>query len=179
MGRENQPSRSRAGHAEPPSAAGHWGLGEFLGANLWRPTCEPLRLTHNEAGHGGLATSGPARAETIARARVPEVAADAPPRDEQYPEFWRGPNFTASYSTSYVIGHRSDHKGPVPQNWQEFFDLKIPGVRMVCNYRTARLSSRFWETASHGQHVSVRCRARSEEAQVDGQEPDGLVTPPL
>jgi putative spermidine/putrescine transport system substrate-binding protein len=55
--------------------------------------------------------------------------------DLLYPEFWRGPNFIASYSTSYVIGYRTDRKGPVPQNWQEFFDPKsIPGIRMLYNY---------------------------------------------
>jgi putative spermidine/putrescine transport system substrate-binding protein len=55
--------------------------------------------------------------------------------DLMYPEFWVGHKALASYSTSYVIGYRTDKKQRVPQNWQEFFDpQKVPGVRMVYNY---------------------------------------------
>lgn len=55
--------------------------------------------------------------------------------DMLYPEFWQGAKAVASYSTSFVIGHRTDKKGPVPSNWQEFFDAKsIPGTRMLYNY---------------------------------------------
>ena len=40
--------------------------------------------------------------------------------DMLYPEFWVPQAKTiANYSTSFVIGHRSDQKKPVPQNWQE------------------------------------------------------------
>lgn len=55
--------------------------------------------------------------------------------DMLYPEFWvPQANAIANYSTSFVIGHRSDKKGPIPQSWQEFFDPSLPGRRMIYNY---------------------------------------------
>jgi len=51
----------------------------------------------------------------------------------------RGQIFTeravVSYWTSWVSGYRTDHDGPRPENWEQFFDTKaVPGKRSVYNW---------------------------------------------
>jgi putative spermidine/putrescine transport system substrate-binding protein len=45
------------------------------------------------------------------------------------------PQALCSYLTSYALAYRTDHAGPVPSSWAEFFDTKaFPGKRSLYNF---------------------------------------------